>query len=447
MERAVNMYPTLSEDTTLNLSPKESIIWKLDTPHCYLNPIGAEILELCDGKHNIDEISKILAQRHDDHLSKVYGLVAKFLRESEKKGHVVFHNISPESHGTILGSREYFVPVDVSLTLTQRCDLMCKHCYVNAGKNLEEVLSTVEILKILNSVYDNGTRKIVLTGGDPFVRKDFLKILKFCSQKFLVVDISTNGYNIDSKLTSEIVDISKSGCCKFTASISLDGKLETHDSIRGVKGSWERAVKSAKLLSPHIPVSFTMTLNPKNLMEIEDVIKVAKKSGVRRLKVGMTISAGRAEGKNLELTKEQKNKANAMLIELSKKYTDENFYVKPWFESFETEVTLSDERKNCGAGYNMIAIDVYGNVKICLAFEYSIGNIFKTDLKQIYMSPLIDFFYQLKCPNKEMCGECQNFHICTACHAAAFVKSKNMDNCPWAIQWEKLPEAYKNPFK
>lgn len=433
-------YPVLHKDVILLMQPSGGLIGVLGAPLQYINETATEILELCNGTRTMDTISRVLAERHNDTIERTRELVSHFLDTAVQKGHVIFCDEPTQMVGTVAGNKTYYVPMDMSVDITLRCDLKCVHCYADAGPR-NDVLSTEELCTVLQKIRAAGVAKIVLTGGDPPAHPDFLEILTFCAQRFLIVDVATNGYRIDNDMAKKIVEMDKKGVITFR--VSIDGREDTHDGIRGVDGSWRRAVDAVEILSGYtIPVSVTMTLNSHNVDNLEDVISTAKMKGASRFSAGMTLEKGRACGKDLELTKEQKEEVSRKLQEFALANASSTFHVSTWIGVSERD-TLSDTKSvNCGAGYRMYAVDHTGNVKPCPAFGYSMGNIVDNELEDICTSPLVDFFTRLQWPTKDMCGDCEHFHICTECHAAALVKSKTVDTCVWADQWVDLPDGF-----
>ena len=443
-----NVYPVLNEHVLLMVRPKGGLIGRVGTPFTYVNDTAVDILELCDGTRTIGIISEILAKKHHEDIEKVCELVSDFLQKAAQKGHIVYSCEPAEILGILAGNRDYVVPMDMSCDITLQCDLQCIHCYAEAGSR-KDALSTQKWLKGLQKIRQAGVAKIVLTGGDPPAHPDFFEILRFCAQTFLIVDIATNGYRISEEMVRKISKIKKIGI--ITCRLSIDGSELTHDKIRGVKGSWRRATEAVTLLSGHnIPVSVTMTLNADNVADLEEVIQTAKTCGASRFSAGMTLEKGRACGKNLELTRTQKRDVSERLKDLAQKYASPTFYVSTWIGVSErdtpTPAPSQEESINCGAGYQMFSVDYAGNVKPCPAFNYTMGNIITGELEDIFNSPLIDFFAALKWPTRKMCGDCEHFHICTECHAAAFVKSQKVRTCPWVAQWATLPDGVENPF-
>ena len=117
---------------------------------------------------------------------------------------------------------------NLNLYLTNRCNLRCKHCYMFAGKAVEDELTTKEIIKLLNDFNDYGGKNIVLTGGEITERKDLKEIIQFINKLGLVCTLLSNGTNWSDELISFVSDkISE-------VQISIDGYDE--DSNARVRG-------------------------------------------------------------------------------------------------------------------------------------------------------------------------------------------------------------------
>ena len=82
-------------------------------------------------------------------------------------------------------------------------------------------------------------------GGEPLLRKDLLRISEFASRCGLRISMNSNGYLIDREKAEEL---KKCGFSKI--GISIDSHLaEVHDDFRGVRGSYEKAVKALSYLN------------------------------------------------------------------------------------------------------------------------------------------------------------------------------------------------------
>ena len=124
-----------------------------------------------------------------------------------------------------------------TLRVTGMCNLYCKHCYANASKNFDisNELSFDEYLNILNVLYSKGIRRLSISGGEPFCRKDIYDILQSASDLGFDIYLSTNGTNCIStdRLSKMHIKVLQ---------VSLDGLQFTHDKVRGKEGAFLKAI-------------------------------------------------------------------------------------------------------------------------------------------------------------------------------------------------------------
>ncbi len=128
-------------------------------------------------------------------------------------------------------------PLDVLLSITNRCPLSCSHCYIAHRSSVGE-LTTAEIVSLLEQLAGLGVLRLTLTGGEPAVREDLLEIaaearrLRFA----LVLKTSAVLFNGD-----DIEALRRAGVVELHASI-YHPSAEHHDRFVGRDGAWRRAV-------------------------------------------------------------------------------------------------------------------------------------------------------------------------------------------------------------
>ena len=86
----------------------------------------------------------------------------------------------------------------VRLAVTDRCNLRCQYCMPAHGIDIvarEELLTFKEMYRLIRVLTELGVKKVRLTGGEPFVRKDFMGFLEMLSYNDLLdaINITTNG--------------------------------------------------------------------------------------------------------------------------------------------------------------------------------------------------------------------------------------------------------------
>ena len=133
------------------------------------------------------------------------------------------------------------------MELTYRCNVRCKHCYLSFGHTGIAGLSELtfeEIRRIIDEIVEAGTLYLLLTGGEPIIRRDFLDIYRYAKTKGLLVILFTNG----TMLTPSIADV-LAEYRPHNVEITLYGfTQQTYESVTGVPGSHARCYQGIDLL-------------------------------------------------------------------------------------------------------------------------------------------------------------------------------------------------------
>ena len=224
--------------------------------------------------------------------------------------------------------------------VTPRCNMFCKHClfYQNNEKGLEHELNTNEMYKIIENIsQDKEINAIWLSGGEPLLRKDIVDICKAITSHGIKPSISTNGILLTDKL---IKDLYNAGVSYIHLSID-GGTAKTHETLRGVKGSFNLLMKTMdKLKNSPIETGASFMVTDDSIDEIEDVIKIAVNKNLNVISFYLVAELGRGannfknqkntliyklQNKIRKLEKWQKETANNLKIEV--------FRADPWEEN------------------------------------------------------------------------------------------------------------------
>lgn len=159
------------------------------------------------------------------------------------------------------------------IEITNRCNLNCTYCYAEVNRSKYE-LSTKKWIEIFNGLESNGLRATLISGGEPFIRKDMVDILAAISKK-LIVEINTNGKYITAEIAEKLSKMKLK-----RVQVSLDSVLpEYHDLLRG-KNSHRDALSAIKNLTKYkIPTQISMVVTQRNEDTIPDMENLAKRLG------------------------------------------------------------------------------------------------------------------------------------------------------------------------
>ena len=176
----------------------------------------------------------------------------------------------------------------IAIYLTNKCNLKCKHCFIEGSPLNEDFLSWKQIKTALAYFITKDFKHIEITGGESCLSPFFLPTIKEAKRLGYTVGVSTNGTNshIFKLITPVLVD-------KVT--FSLDGATaETNDRLRG-PGVYKLCLQNIKDTVAHkFRVEVVYTVHRYNLKEIKPVIKLLDKIGINRLSFTFINNTGTA---------------------------------------------------------------------------------------------------------------------------------------------------------
>lgn len=155
---------------------------------------------------------------------------------------------------------------------TYRCNLNCRHCYQIKDVSCE--LATADIKRILSELKQNNCFEVNFSGGEPFLRDDFLEIVQFAADLDFKVCILTNATLIDRSSVEKLSKLSK---CLIQPSL-YGIKADTHDFFTRVKGSFDKTIRAISLLEKHgIKFNIAFLVMKHNFFEAQIFKNIAKK--------------------------------------------------------------------------------------------------------------------------------------------------------------------------
>jgi radical SAM protein with 4Fe4S-binding SPASM domain len=151
--------------------------------------------------------------------------------------------------------------------ITKRCNLRCAHCRaVPQDCASPEELSLTEGFRLIDGIAEAGAPILVLTGGEPLLRRDVFDLAAYGRSCGLRTALATNGTLVTRLLARRVVEAGF-----MRVSISLDGPdAETHDRFRRVPGAFDAAVDGfihLKELGMSLQVNTTVTTGNRELLE------------------------------------------------------------------------------------------------------------------------------------------------------------------------------------
>lgn len=294
--------------------------------------------------------------------------------------------------------------------------------------------SLQEAFRIIDDIAGYAKPVIVLSGGEPLLRKDFFDIAQYGTQKGLRMCLATNGTLVNDDVCEKIKE---SGI--RMVSLSLDGSVaEVHDDFRSQKGAFASTIKAAELFKKHnIEFLINSSFTKRNQKEIPKVYKLAKELGATAWYMFMIVPTGRGEEIMSELiSKEDYEDILEWHYEMEKK--EDDILVRPTCAPHYYRIILQKSKeqgekferrslkfstggaKGCIAGQLIALIDVDGNVLPCSYFPKSAGNVKEKSFKDIWENS--ELFKELRDfkKYKGKCGSCEYINVCGGCRARSY---------------------------
>lgn len=189
---------------------------------------------------------------------------------------IVLHKV-----GTVIGYHllryRSLPPETVNIYPSFRCNLKCEMCFEKYAK-VENELECKDWFGIIDSIKRFHPR-IHISGGEPFVFKDIMKIIEYIKYHSLFLNITTNG----TLLCEYAEDLVKYKVNRID--ISIDGPAQIHDRLRGVGGTFARIIKGleklCKLKKRFFPIlKINSIINFNNPETMKEVVSLAAEYGV-----------------------------------------------------------------------------------------------------------------------------------------------------------------------
>ena len=268
--------------------------------------------------------------------------------------------------------------------ITRKCNYRCRGCNVWKEQDQRE-LSTEEIKRGLDILRDLGIVELVISGGDPLLRKDISEIIDYASKLF-VTTVYDNGSMAKKKLEAlRNVD--------FVA-ISIDSLDEAkNDYIKAVPGAWKKAMEAVETLhNEKINVSVTPTISQLNLHEIVDITNYFTQKGIPVWYCLYTFDQTKDENQLFRIGKANDEfiiKDKQAMVELCdsllemKKRNSKIFITTKLLKVLRT-LFLEDKRTwTCRALQNFLVLDHLGRIAGCHNHNF-VGSVF--DLPKMWKS-------------------------------------------------------------
>lgn len=341
-------------------------------------------------------------------------------------------------------------PFVLAWEITRACALACLHCRAEAQPRPDpRQLTHEEAIGLIDEIREMGDPILVVTGGDPLMRRDVFDLLAYAVQTGLRTSLTPSATALATR--KNLARIRDAGVRRIA--VSLDGpSAEVHDSFRGFQGSYARTREIMRdVVESGLTLQINTTISRYNLPVIDQLPEIVTEAQAVQWSVFFLVPTGRGKVSDMVSAEDHERLFN-WLFDLSR---DAEFDVKstaaPAYRRVAVQRALQEgtggsNHPIAGAGYRFQdgldrpAMGVNDGKGFCFVshtgevcpsgfLPISAGNVRDLPVSQTYRSSRL--FRQLRDPSslKGKCGGCEFKTVCGGSRARA-----------WAVTGDYLQE-------
>ena len=322
-------------------------------------------------------------------------------------------------------------PMVMFWEITRACALVCRHCRAQAQPKRNPLeLTTEEGFRLLDRMAEFGNRPIVIvTGGDPLMRRDAFDFISYGLEKGLVMSFSPATTALVRPATLKW--LKEAGLSRL--SFSLDGAYpETHDAFRGVEGAFQRTQECiADALEAGLSIQVNTTVTRYSLPEMAALAEIVQRSGAVLWDLFFLVPTGRALREDM-ISPEEHEQVFNWLYDLSQSspLAVRTTLGQPYRRvMMQRQQAAGNQAASGSAGHTMPStndgkgvcfISHVGQVQPSGFLPISAGNVRTGHLGEIYRHAPV--FQALRDTSllKGKCGVCPFNEVCGGCRARAY---------------------------
>ncbi|MFI5339003.1 MAG: radical SAM/SPASM domain-containing protein [Candidatus Methylomirabilales bacterium] len=273
------------------------------------------------------------------------------------------------------------IPISVLFEITHRCNLGCEHCYLTEGpvgrpRPTRPELSLEEVRRVLEQIAEAGTLFLTLSGGEVFIRRDFLPIVAHARSCGLSVTIFTTGTLLTPETATRLANLHP-----LSVEVSIySARPDVHDRITRIPGSHARSLRALRLLKERgVIILIKSPLMSLNSGEYHGIVTLAEELGA---------------GYGFDPTLVPRRDGNLVPLNLSleRRQLYDIFADPVLAEQFSQPVKCLPQKGEeiCATGRRHCLISPYGDVYPCMVFPVPAGNLREKSFHEIWSgSPLL----------------------------------------------------------
>ena len=315
--------------------------------------------------------------------------------------------------------------------VTRACALACRHCRAEAQPRAHaDELTHEEALKLVDEIAELAPAMLVLTGGDPMMRRDLTDIISAAAGKGLRVGLSPAA--TPRLLHADMAALKQAGVSSL--SLSLDGATaESHDRFRGVPHTFERTLEAARAAKQAgLMLQVNTTLARSTVAELPAFAELMRREVQPDVwSIFVLVPTGRAEAADLPEAEAMEHVWQQLLelrreLPFAVKTTEGHHYRRAMLQAARAGGEPPRRLIPTRDGKGVLFISHTGEVQPSGFLPITLGNVRTHRLAELYRHHPI--MQQLRDDNalRGKCGRCEFRHICGGSRARAYGLSGDM---------------------
>lgn len=315
--------------------------------------------------------------------------------------------------------------ISVLIELTYKCNLKCIHCYADKKDYCKE-LSANKWKQIIDELYDLKVMFLSFSGGEAYLKNEFFEILEYASLKGFVIDVFSNGTLYTKEDIKKMYDLNIR--MLHVSLYSSDAKI--HDSITQTEGSFQKSLSTIFFAKKTgLNVNIKSVLMKENQTEARKLRNLTDNIGVS-LQTGLSVSPTYSDN----------------MKPIQHRITNFDVLHNIFAVCLPPECT---ERKDgdksiCGAGFNSLSINPFGEIFPCNAITKSCGHV-DDGIGEVWKHS--DFLSFLRCitfSDIPKCRKCKIRDYCQFCIGVAISEKDKIEPYSEACTLAKAKKLFYN---
>ncbi len=293
------------------------------------------------------------------------------------------------------------IPFWTVLTVTSKCNIFCYYCfndydYPLKDRNLRKSIGIDNYKKIVDTLYDAGTRDIIITGWEPFVFEAFWELLDYIRDRWIYIRINTNGtllsdetlkrLNTDYALTLMVSMHEFNNTDYFEVNKRWAQEIQGLKWLKNFENKFTQKVEQLEKVKNYsnITLDFLTILSKKNIVLLEGIFSwVLSRFQLENWHFFRLYSTEASPG----ISRPMINLAIHKLYKLNQKYST-NFKIVdsvPFCVTQDTEIAAQVIDGELTDNHNVkTIITTDGYIQIMSAFDSNLGSIFEHDILKVW---------------------------------------------------------------